>query len=217
MKRAGTKVENLRVAHGWRLLSPRGFPAATIREFLRPAVRAVPPSLAARLGTCRISLTDRMENGDGTELSSRWVQSGGELAVVLATGSADGHELAIEVLLCLGEALWETAGPGERQAYWNLLAAEIETGVPGEIDEDALREKRLLLSSRISARSRRRFERYSQASFAGTVAEYIHCLWHEVTLRTGPEHLPAPWLRRRLEMLARWFPPGRGYRLFPRN
>jgi hypothetical protein len=95
------------------------------------------------------------------------------------------------------------------------LSAEIEAGVSGEIDEEALAEKRALLGSRVSARSRRRLERYARASFAGTAAEYIHCLWHDVTVRSGPEHLPAPWLRRRLQMLAGWFPPNRGYRLFP--
>ena len=58
-------------------------------------------------------------------------------------------------------------------------------------------------------------ERYAAASFAATVAEYIHSLWHDVAVRTETEHLPAPWLRRRLDMLARWFPPGRGYRLYP--
>ena len=45
--------------------------------------------------------------------------------------------------------------------------------------------------------------------------QYIHSLWHDVTVRTSEEHLPAQWLRRRLEFLARWFPPDRGHRLFP--
>ncbi|MBI3665751.1 MAG: hypothetical protein HY236_05905 [Acidobacteria bacterium] len=211
------KSAGLRLAHGWRLLNPRRLAVEAVRHFLRPAVRAVPPRLATRLGDCRIRLTERLESAGGTELSSRWTQSAGALEIVLATSGIGGHELAIELLLCLGEALWETTIPAEREAYWKLLAGEIEAGVTGEIDEDALREKRLLLSSRVSARSRRRFERYARASFAGAVAEYIHCLWHEVTLRIGPDHLPAPHLRRRLEMLARWFPPGRGYRVFARR
>jgi hypothetical protein len=47
------------------------------------------------------------------------------------------------------------------------------------------------------------------------MAEYVRRLWHEVTVRTGPDYLPAAPLRRRLELMARWFPPNRGYRLFP--
>ena len=60
--------------------------------------------------------------------------------------------------------------PAERQAYLKLVASEIEGGVPGEIDEAALREKRVLFSSRGSARSPARLDLYAQASFGGTVA-----------------------------------------------
>ena len=136
--------------------------------------------------------------------------------MTVATEGVSHHDLALELLLCVGQALWERTIPGEREAYWKLLGEEIEEGVSGEIDEQALTEKSALLASRASARSRRRFDRYARASFAGTAAEYVHCLWHNVKVRRGPEHLSARWLRRRLEMLARWFPPDRGYRLFSR-
>jgi hypothetical protein len=49
----------------------------------------------------------------------------------------------------------------------------------------------------------------------GTAAEHVHCLWHEVTIRIGPDYLPAERLRQRLKLMARWFPPDRGHRLFP--
>jgi hypothetical protein len=39
-------------------------------------------------------------------------------------------------------------------------------------------------------------------------------LWHDVEVRSGPDYLPAPQLRRRLELLSLWFPFDRGYRLF---
>jgi hypothetical protein len=203
---------SLRLAHGWRLTERLDASDEVIRNFIRPAVRAVPRALAARLKSCRISLPPRLTN---LALTSQWVQTNEGLEIEVASEKIDGHELALEVLLCLGQALWESALPGEREAYLKLLAAETEAAVSGEIDDDALREKHALFSSRTSARSWTRLERYTRASFAGTVAEYVHCLWHDVTVRTGPEHLPAPWLRRRLEMLARWFPPDRGHRLFP--
>jgi hypothetical protein len=91
----------------------------------------------------------------------------------------------LELLVCLGQALWERLNHSQRKAYWLLLDSEISAGIPGEIDEEALKQKRLLLSSSNSATSRRRLERYGSASFAGTVAEYIHSLWHDVRVRTG--------------------------------
>jgi hypothetical protein len=201
-----------RLAHGWRLADRTDVSEEIIREFIRPAVRAVPSALAARLKSCRISLQSRLTNA---ALVSQWVEVHEWLEIEVASEGIDGHDLAMEVLLCLGQALGEAAFLTEREAYLKLLRTEIEAGVEGEIDEEALREKRALFSSHASARSRTRLERYARASFAGTVAEYIHCLWHDVTVRSGPEHLPVPWLRRRLEVFACWFPPDRGHRLFP--
>ena len=166
--------------------------------------------MTARLGPIRWGV--RRDPGGG--FSSRWSRSERGLEVTLAAAGASPHDTAIELLLCLGEALWEKAPAAEREAWLRLLAGEIDAGVEGELDEDARREKHALLAGRVSARSRRRLERYARASFAATAAEYVHCLWHDVTVEAGPEHLPALWLRRRLELLARWFPPNRGYRLF---
>jgi hypothetical protein len=182
-----------------------------IREFLRPAVRAIPRPLAARVGPCRIRLHDHLANAEIRSLSTR---TGGGLEIDLACAETDPHDLAMELLLCVGLALWDEARPAKREAYLKLLLAETEAGVAGEIDEESLRQKRRLLLSPASARNPRRLERYARASFASTAAEYVHCLWHDVHTRAGPDHLPAEWLRRRLLLFARWFPPDRGYRLF---
>ena len=187
-------------------------PEEIIRNFIRPAVRSVPRALAARLKSCRISLPTLLMD---PALASQWVTTKDGLEIELVSEGINGHDLAMELLLCVGQALWEAALPDERKAYLKLLRAEIEAGVPGEIDQESLREKRSLFSCRAFARSRSRLEQYARSSFAATVAEYVHCLWHDVTVRTGSEHLPALWLRRRLEFLARWLPPDRGHRLFP--
>jgi hypothetical protein len=139
----------------------------------------------------------------------------GGLEVTVTSAGIEEHDVAMEVLLCLGQGLWERLSDGELRAYWMLLCDEISMGIEGEIDEQALEEKRSLFESRSHANNVKRLTRYGRASFAGTVAEYVHCLWHEVTVRTGPDYLSVAPLRRRLELFARWFPPNRGYRLFP--
>jgi hypothetical protein len=165
--------------------------------------------MAGRLGHCRISL----DIADATE-ASRWTDTEAGLEVFVMTAGSEDHDIAMELLLCLGQALWEKLFDRELREYWLVLDQEIREGMSGEIDEQALEEKRSLLASRVHARSRRQLARYGRAAFAGTTAEYVHCLWHDVTVRTGPDHLPAPQLRRRLELLAGWFAPDRGYRLF---
>ena len=121
----------------------------------------------------------------------------------------------MELLVCLGQVLWERLSVAELSAYWTVLRDEIDSGIEGEIDEQALDEKRSLLESRSHAHSVRHLESYGSSSFAGTAAEYVHCLWHDVSIRSGVDYLPAEPLRRRLELIARWFPPDRVYRLFP--
>lgn len=182
-------------------------------EFIRPAVRAVPPEMAQQIGSCHVSLAAQV----GSKIASLWRASGGETEICVAVADRDEHDVAIELLVCLGQVLWEKLTPEQLEAYWRVLDAEIHAGVEGEIDEEVLREKRALLGGRFSARSRRRLERYGRASFSATAAEYIHCLWHDVTVRTGPEDLPARYLKRRLQLFARWFPPGRAHRLFPKR
>lgn len=141
---------------------------------------------------------------------SRWRAGSGRIEVELAAGEAEPHDVALELLVCLGQAAWEALAPEESSAWLRLLDAEIRSNVEGEIDEEALEEKRRLFSSRALARSSRRLLRYAGAAFAGTLAEYVHALWHDVGVRVGPEHLPPAWLRRRLELFERWFPPEGG-------
>lgn len=133
----------------------------------------------------------------------------------VTTKGVEDHDVAMELLVCLGQALWERLTDAELRGYWILLGDEISMGIEGEIDEQALEGKRSLFESRFHANSIEWLIRYGRASFAGTAAEYVHCLWHEVSIRTGLDFLPALPLRRRLEQMARWFPPDRGYRLFP--
>jgi hypothetical protein len=201
----------LRLAHGWTLVRGPSLSAALVREFIRPAVRAVPSSLARRLGSCRISLPAEVASG----VASRWTMVNGGLEVSVTTAGIEEHDVAMELLLCLGQGLWERLSDAELRAYWTLMCDEISMGIEGEIDEQALEEKRSLFESRSHANNVKRFTGYARASFGGTVAEYVHCLWHEVAVRTGPDYLPVEPLRRRLELMARWFPPNRGYRLFP--
>lgn len=200
-----------RLAHGWTLVRGPSLSAALVREFIRPAVRAVPSSIARRLGSCRISLPAEVAAG----VASRWTMTNGGLEVSVTTAGLDEHDVAMELLLCLGQGLWERLSDGELRPYWMLLCEEISVGIEGEIDQQALDGKRCLFECRSHADNVKRLTRYGRASFAGTVAEYVHCLWHEVTVRAGLDYLPVAPLRRRLELLARWFPPNRGYRLFP--
>jgi hypothetical protein len=207
----GLILRLLGLAHGWKLTGIRGIPQTLVREFIRPAVHAVPSSMARRLGPCCIALSAEPD----TTINSQWTETATGLEISVVITDREHHDTAMDLLVCVGQALWEKLSDAELRAYWLLLSEEIGAGITGEIDEEALDEKRSLLASRSHANNPKRLARYGRASFAGTAAEYVHCLWHDVTTRTGPGYLPAPHLRRRLDLLARSFPPDRGYHLFP--
>jgi len=99
----------LRLAHGWTLVPGPSQSAALVREFIRPAVRAVPSSLARRLGSCRISLPAEVATG----VASRWTTANGGLEVSVTTAGVEEHDVAMELLLCLGQGLWERLADGE--------------------------------------------------------------------------------------------------------
>jgi hypothetical protein len=204
-------MKALRIAHGWRLVNHAQLPLETVRDFVRAPARAVPPALAARVGFCSIEILPLL---DPPELSSRSTAAPRSLEIELAAGGIEPHDLAMELLISIAHRAWERTAPAEREAWLRLLASEIDSATGGEIDEEVLELKRALLASRAAARSAVLIERYAAASFAATLAEYVHCLWHDVIVRSGPAHLDPTVLRCRLQLLVRWFPPGRGRRLF---
>lgn len=179
----------------------------------RPALLAIPSAVCARLGGISVELKGTLEVPDA---SSRWRLFGNGVLIEVATDECSPHDAAIEALLCAGQALWERITDRELGAWVATLSGEISAAVPGEIDEAPHGLKTALLAT-AGRPSRQRMLEYARASFAATLAEYVHCLWHDVTVRSGPEHLPARFLRKRLELLAQWFPPDPGYHLFPRR
>ncbi len=173
-------------------------------EAIREALACLPASLAQRLGPVRFAVRASDE-----DVASRWRWGNVGVEVEVNETETSPHDCALELLTCLGQAAWRSVSATERRAWLELLREEIEAGVEGEVDERALREKRAMLASRVLAASPRRLERYAEASFAGTMAEYVHLLWHEVTVQAGPDYLPLPWLRRRFALFSRWFPATR--------
>lgn len=144
-----------------------------------------------------------MPKFDDPARTSQWTSTGSGLEISVAA-AGEAHDVALEILTRLSQALWERLSKVEESGYWRLLDAEILANISGEMDEQALDAKRLLLEDRAHARDPRCLEQYGVASFAATAAEYVHCLWHDVTIRTGEAYLPAPQLRRRLELMARF-------------
>ncbi|MFN0166341.1 MAG: hypothetical protein ACKV22_07900 [Bryobacteraceae bacterium] len=202
MTRQAHRAPALRI-RGWAI---QGWIGDDFRDSLKESIQAIPDSIMERLPSLSIILQPRFPDPD---ITSRWTETEAGVEIRIATDDVSPHDGAIEILVCAGEVLWDCLDEKQRRVWFQQLRSEIDAGVAGEIDEASVREKRILLSSRVQASSGRRLERYARQSFASTAAEFCHALWHDVSVREGEGHLPAPCLRRRFELLARWFPPGR--------
>lgn len=190
------------VRHGWEIVDESG--GGEFSDFVASAAGAAPSSVVARIGNCRIKVVPELPAAD---LTSEWKEVPGGADIVVATHDAEPHDVAMELLYCVGQAVWECVLEHERASWLKLLEAEIQAGVEGEIDEDVLAEKRLAAADPGDIGQ---LDAWASAAFASTLAEYVHGMWHDVTVRTGPEHLPSEWLNRRLQWFARVLPPDPG-------
>lgn len=192
---------------------------------VREPAQAVPATIAERVGKVRVLLVPYIAclgSGDavcrskpkGETHTSAWVESEERTHLVLACKEVDAHDTGFEFLASIAELLRSRLDGWELERYDHLLEEEIHLGIRGEIDDEVFEAKQSLLASRAKRRQRAQFELYRDLSFVGTVAEYIHGLWHDVQIRTGPEHLPFAQLRRRMELMSELFPPNPGYRVF---
>lgn len=222
----GTFVPLSRLAQDWEMHSAVPLTPAEDRTMVREPAQAIPSSIAERLGKVRVLVIPYiacLESGDvicfskpkGETHSAVWLETSERIHLVLPCRELDPHDTGFEFLTSIAELLRPRLTPDELLSYTQLLEGELQRGVRGEIDEDALAAKQPLVGRR--ARARRTcesFERYRDVSFVSTLAEYMHGLWHDVQVRLGPELLPLDEMRRRMSLLAEMFPPKPGYRVF---
>jgi hypothetical protein len=213
------------LAHDWELHSAVPLTPAEERTMVREPAQAVPNSIATRLRKVRVLVVPYIacfDPGDtvsfakpkGETHSAVWLETETLISLLLAGRELDPHDTGFELLASIAELVRGKLSSEELESYTQLLEGELRAGIRSEIDEEATAAKQPLLGTRTWHRNRASFERYRDVSFASTLAEYMHGLWHDVQIRVGPEHLPLPQLRRRMDLLAEMFPPNPGYHVF---
>ena len=213
------------LAHDWELYSSTLLSPAEERTMVREPAQAVPDAIAQRVGRIRVLLVPYisctaqadavcLSKPEGDTHTSVWVDVEGVTQVLLACREMDAHDTGFELLASTAELLRPRFRPNEITQFDSLLTEELDLAFAGEIDEEALRAKKAFNSRSSRRRSHEEFEKYRDVALVETLAEYMHGLWHDVQIRVGPEHLPVPQLRRRMELMARLFPPNEGYHVF---
>jgi hypothetical protein len=230
---------SVELAHGWLAFAIEPITLPEAEAALREPAVAVPAAAAARLGALRLWAVPFLACGSETEFvsdrppegeshSSLWLEShvgaaprgrpawaatedGGRprgvaptppIDLFISFRDANAHDAGFELLAAAGELLARRTSDEEFAAYARLIEEELREGSAGEIDEEALEAREAADPD------------YLTVSLASTLAEYMHALWHDVEVRHGPEDLAEKYLARRFRLLAQWFPPNPGCRLF---
>lgn len=229
LRREFAPLSNL--AHGWQLYSALPLSPAEDRNMVREPVAAVPQNIAERIGKLRILAVPYIacyESGDavcfakpsGPTHVAVWHTTGDLTSLVLACREVDAHDTGFELLASIGELLRPRLNQTEMISFTDMLKTELAEGIEGEIDEEAYSAKQALLKTRGFSplhTAAPEFAAYRDASIISTLAEYLHGLWHDVQVRTGPEHLPVMDVYKRMKMVSFMFPPNPGYDLFSRE
>lgn len=210
---AAAELPSVELAHGWRL---HGLDPVLLEQagaILHEPAAAIPAALAGRLGALRVFAVPFIACGGESEFvaveppsgelhSSLWIEQPQGTALFLSLRETNAHDTGFELLAAVADLAVPRLTDQEFAAYARLLDREQREGAQGEIDDDALEAKNAADPG------------YAAASLAATLAEYMHALWHDVEVRMGQPHLDPKFLRRRFELLERWFPPNPGDRLF---
>ena len=66
-------------------------------------------------------------------------------------------------------------------------------------------------------RESKAFQIYSRQSFVDTLTLFLHGICCDIDVETGPRQLASRHMRKRLELLRKFYPPPKGYAVFPED
>lgn len=211
------------------------FPAVPVaeedlRDYLQDPVAALPPSIQAILPKLSVFFVPYLEkpNGKGEELvtfekpaeksqsAAAQFNSPAGAVIVLAIKDREVAEYHYYFFRAVATLAAEHVSAEIEEAFNRLLREELSHRIHGEVDEPGWQLKQSLLRHQSNVRRETKaFRTYAHQAFIDTLTLYLHGICCDIDVETGPRQLPSRFLRRRLELLHSYFPPPRGYAVFP--
>lgn len=199
--------------------------AASIRE----PFASLPPALAQQLPQLHLFLVPYLRSAgrqadiivfeapDPKDRSDSFQIIGPENAsLVIATEDVSPNAYHYNLYSALSSLAWEVAPSDVRQAWAKSIKEELKRGVHGEIDEISWQRKNEVLSKQSQPlRDSKLLRAYLRASYIDTMTLFLHGICCDIDVEPSPRQIPSVEIRRRLELLRRFYPLGEGYALFP--
>jgi len=200
-----------------------------VHQYLEEPLAALPPALAASLPRIEIVLAPFLERANGRgdyvcferppdhrQIPATRLVTPDAAALAFAIKEediADYHYAFYNAIA--GLVRWEEQSPA-RKAFTERIREELRTEVHGEVDDKAWQRKQALLRRPSAiAKEGKIFNEYVHQAFEDTFTLYLHGICCDIDVEPGPRQMPSRHLRRRLELLAQYFPPPAGYAVLP--
>lgn len=203
-----------------------------LREYIYDPLAALPREICELMPPSGIVLAPYLERAAGRGYPSVAYEKPPESKLIFATRVdaddfatffftvkeeqvSDYHYFLYEAL----SAVVAQRAPDKVNSEWmELMRSEIEAQVHGEVDERSWRLKQMVLRRAVSARTGGKpFREYATRAFEDTLTLYLHGVCCDIDVDPGPRQLPSRYIRKRLELLRRLFPPPEGYAIFPED
>jgi len=203
-----------------------------LREYVYDPIAALPKQICDLLPPSGIVLAPYLERAAGRGYPTVVYEKPPESKLIFAT-RVDGDNLATFFFTVKDEqvsdyhyflyealaAVVAQRAPEEVNSEWiGLMRSEIEAQVHGDVDERSWRLKQAVLRRPMPARTAGKpFREYATRAFEDTLTLYLHGVCCDIDVDPGPRQLPSRYIRKRLEVLRRLFPPPEGYAVFPED
>ncbi len=220
-----TEGEMLPVADGFSYLSLIPMPDEDVKPYVHEPVASLPPAVCALLPPVRIVLVPYLcLNADRSGLAVSFQQPpAADFVRFTQTATPDRALMVFSTRSepipdfhdSLFHAITRICGPVVPKefldAYQHIVSAELTASVHGEVGENSWAMKQDLSRSRKG----RKFGVYLAASFEDTMSLYLHGICCDIDVEKGPRQLASKYLRLRLDCLLQFFPPPKGFAVFP--
>lgn len=139
-----------------------------------------------------------------------------DASVLLAVQDISGNEIHYNLFSAIASLAWEVATADIRTAWAKELKDELRREVHGEIDEASWQKKNELLAKQSPPiRESKLFRDYARVSFIDTLTLFLHGICCDIDVEPSPRQAPSSEIRRRLELLRKFYPLADGFFLFP--
>jgi hypothetical protein len=202
-----------------------------LKQYLEDPIAALPHAVCAALPKVGILLVPFLEKANGKNGDMICFEKPAEPRQIFASRllrrdtatlvfavkdeeMADYHYSFYNAIAAL--AADSTADKSSKEQFYGLVREELAAEVHGEVDEHSWRMKQSLLRRQSNTRKETKlFHDYARQALEDTLTLFLHGICCDIDVETGPRQMPSRHLRKRLELLARLYPPPKGYAVLP--